>query len=256
MNPLIDVARRFVCALAFLTRAPLPPTLRFETADVSRAALFFPVIGALLGGLAAAGRHLLSPHLPPLVTALLLVGIYALATGALHLDGVADMADGFGGGRTRADVLRIMRDHAIGAYGAFALILVVTLHVAAIASLVEPTPAWADRTDRALVVAPVLGRWASIPLGRILPYARLDGGKGTFAGRTGWIEVGGATILAGAAAIGLLGWRGLAAWGAVVAFSTAMGVFCHRRIGGVTGDTLGANIEGSTVLVYLVCLWR
>jgi adenosylcobinamide-GDP ribazoletransferase len=239
--------RRLLAAVAFLTRAPLPSRLVFDAADVGRAALFFPLVGALLGGLAVAIRYVSAPVFPSLLTAVLLVAASALATGALHLDGLADTADGFGGGRSREDVLRIMRDHAVGAYGAVALILLVALKVAALAALVE-----ANRADAILVVAPALARWATVPLGFGLPYARSEGGTGAVAGHIGKLELGGATLIAGVVAVGAAGWRGGVSWCAVALATALWGRVCMRRIGGITGDTLGANTEFCEALVYVL----
>jgi cobalamin synthase len=108
--------------------------------------------------------------LPSPVVAVLIIAVSARLTGALHLDGLADMADGFGGGHTREDVLRIMRDHVIGAYGAVALILLILLKLAALSALIND-----DGDATYLIIAPVLGRWASTPLGHFLPYARREG---------------------------------------------------------------------------------
>src|SRR3972149_7704890 len=89
------------------------------------------------------------------------------------MDGLADPADGFGGGRTPEDVLRIMRDHAIGAYGASALVLALTVKVAAISALLASGGA-----ARWLLVAPALARWSPVALAHFLPYARPGGGLG------------------------------------------------------------------------------
>jgi cobalamin 5'-phosphate synthase/cobalamin synthase len=233
--------RRLLAAVAFLTRVPVP--IAFDQRDVGRAALAFPLVGALLGGATAGLARALHP-LPPALAAVLLVAFAALATGALHLDGLADSADGFGGGRTRDDVLRIMRDHAIGAYGAVALILLIGVKVTALASLLDD---W-----RPLVLAPALGRWASVPLGRALPYARREG-LGGIGAHVGAVEVIGATAIAIALAVGAGGWRGGACLGAVTLASVAGAIVCWRKIGGVTGDTLGANTELCEALVYI--LW-
>src|SRR5258706_378737 len=116
-----------LAAIAFLTRIPVPSQWSFDAADVGRATRWFPLIGALIGIAYYLAFRALSPFLSPLVIGLMLVGLEAILTGALHLDGLADTADGFGGGSTREDVLRIMRDHAIGSYGAIALILLVSV---------------------------------------------------------------------------------------------------------------------------------
>jgi adenosylcobinamide-GDP ribazoletransferase len=242
------VIRRFACALAFLTRAPLPSRLVFDARDVGRATLMFPAIGGLFGGIAIGLHHLLAGALPSPVTALLIVAACALASGALHLDGLADMADGFGGGRTRDDVLRIMRDHVIGAYGGCALVLVIGLKVAAIAALLD------RRADAALLLAPVLARWASVPVGWLAPYARPQGGLGqAITDHVGPAEVAGATALAGGAVL-VAGWPGAPCWLAVAALSAAQAWWCVRKIGGVTGDTLGANVEVCEAAVYVLAL--
>jgi adenosylcobinamide-GDP ribazoletransferase len=242
--------RRFLAAVAFLTRIPVPARLAFGAKDVGRAALLFPLVGAMLGALSVGLRYIFFPTLPAHLTGVLVVAAGALATGALHLDGLADMSDGFGGGRTREDVLRIMRDHAIGAYGAVALILVLFAKIAAIGALVET-----GRADAYLVVAPALARWATVPMARLLPYARREGGTGAaVTEHVGWTEVVGATVIAGLVTWELAGWRGAACAGAVVAVCALNALLCLRRIGGVTGDTLGANAEVSETVVLLLAV--
>src|SRR5205085_11082690 len=137
-------------------------------------------------------------------------------TGALHLDGLADTADGFGGGRTRDQALRIMRDHAIGSYGAVALVLVAALKITTIASLVD-----GRRAVPCLVLAPALGRWSAVALSATQPYARplSDDGPGSvgsparFVGRSELII---ASVTVAAIAV-WSGWRGAAACALVAA---------------------------------------
>jgi cobalamin 5'-phosphate synthase/cobalamin synthase len=237
---------RLFAAVAFLTRLPVPSRPAFDGADVGRATLLFPLVGALLGGVLALLAAALGPRLPPLVAALLVIALSALLTGALHLDGLADMADGFGGGHGRDDVLRIMRDHAIGAYGAVALVLVIGVKAAALAALIARGDALGP-----LVVGPALGRWASVPLARFLPHAREEGGIGSaLTLHVGSVELGGATLLAGALALALGGVRGLVFWAGVAAATLVNGIVCRRRIGGITGDTMGANTEVCEALVW------
>ncbi len=211
--------------------------------------MLFPLVGGLLGCIAIGERHLLGGVLPPSVVAFVILGSMALATGALHLDGLADMADGFGGGRTREDVLRIMRDHVIGAYGACALLFVVGLKVAALAELIP------GACDRALLVAPMLSRWGAVPVGFLVPYAHREGGLGSaVTDHVGLREVLGASVTAGVAAIALLGWCGAIMWGAVALMSALQAMWCVRKIGGVTGDTTGANIEVCETLVFTLAV--
>jgi adenosylcobinamide-GDP ribazoletransferase len=235
--------RRLLCAIAFLTRVPV--RIAFTGEDVGRATMWFPLVGGLLGLLALAQSHLLGPSLPLPVLAFVIYGVHALATGALHLDGLADMADGFGGGHTRDDVLRIMRDHVIGAYGACALIFVVGISVAALGSVL------AQRASHVLVLAPLLARWPGIIVGSLLPYARSEG-LGAASGYAGIKEIAVATATAIIAAVMLAGLQGVVFVVAVALASAAQVIWCLRKIGGITGDTLGANVVVCEALVYVL----
>jgi cobalamin 5'-phosphate synthase/cobalamin synthase len=175
--------------------------------------------------------------LPALVVAVLLLVLDALLTGALHLDGLADMADGFGGGRGREDVLRIMRDHAIGSYGAVALILAFLVKAACLAELLRTRHGlWI------LFVAPALGRWTLVLLSYLKPYARsAEAGTGALAKWIGGLELAIATVTCIPLPF-LFGVRHtLLCWGAAALSTVLMAWICDRRIGGITGDTLGAN---------------
>jgi adenosylcobinamide-GDP ribazoletransferase len=244
--------KRFLAAVAFLTRVPLPASWHFDAADVGRAAVCFPLIGAGLGLIGVAAIRLLAltkSGVTPPVAAILVVALGAGLTGAMHLDGLADMADGFGGGRSREDVLRIMRDHAVGAYGAVALVLLILVKVAALTALLERSVA-----EPYLIVAPMLGQWASVPLGCFLPYARrAEGGLGSaITDYVGWGELIRATALAVVLTVLVAGWRGVACWMAVGVVTAINGRWCSRRIGGVTGDTLGANTEICEAAVLVI----
>jgi adenosylcobinamide-GDP ribazoletransferase len=171
------------------------------------------------------------------MTAIIIVLTGIVLTGALHLDGLADMADGFGGGRTRDDVLRIMRDHQIGTYGAVALIMTMLLQISAIASLIQR-----DGAARFLVVAPAASRWAMVLLGRRLPYARPDAGLGrALTDHVRDYEVRASTALVLAITAVLARGSGVISLAVTLALTVGIGFICWRRIGGITGDTLGAN---------------
>ena len=244
--------RDLLAAIAFLTRLPVARAFTVDAKQVARSQLWFPLVGALVGAIQAAVFWLVAPDLPPLVTAVLIVALDAWLTGAMHYDGLADTADGFGGGLTHDDVLRIMRDHAIGSYGAVAVVLAIALKAAAIASF-----AGLARAIPALIAAPALGRWSAVLLSATQPYARpisddhprSVGSPTRFVGRTQLI-VATITTLIIAGLCGL--WRGGLALLLVATFSTCWAWRCRRRIGGVTGDTLGAAIEASACLVLLV----
>jgi adenosylcobinamide-GDP ribazoletransferase len=243
--------RRLLAGVAFLTRLPVPAEPPFDAADVARATLLFPVVGLLVGGIQAVAAALLAPHLPPTVSAVLVIAAAAVLTGALHLDGLADAADGFGGGRTRDDVLRIMRDHAIGAYGAVALFLLLAVKVAALSALIAD-----GRAASAIILGACLSRSALVPLARFSRYARdVEGGLGATLGeRIGRLEWLGATAQAIVVALFLAGALGVVQLAAVAVLTWLGRLHCHHRLGGITGDTMGANCELSEALVYLLVL--
>jgi cobalamin 5'-phosphate synthase/cobalamin synthase len=234
--------RALAAAVAFLTRIPVP--LPFSAEDVGRAARWFPLVGALLGAVYVGIAHV--NRLPATVTAVLIVLAEALLTGALHMDGLADTADGFGGGRTRDDILRIMRDHAIGSYGAVALIVMIALKITAISALLERGTAlpW-------LILAPALGRWAIVPLCRFVAYARESK---SVASHVGTVELVWATVLAAAAVAALAPLQGAIVWTLVALAAALFARFCVRRIGGITGDTLGATVQIAECLTLVAGL--
>jgi adenosylcobinamide-GDP ribazoletransferase len=236
--------KRLAVAVAFLTAIPV--RVEAEARDVGRAALCFPVVGAALGALLAALGTLLGRALPAPLVAVLVVAAGALATGALHLDGLADTADGFGGGRDAEHALRIMKDHAVGAYGATALFLALLVKAAALQALFAGGAplTW-------LPIAGALSRWVTVPLAR-LPSARGSGLGASVSRHVGDVEVGGSTAIALAVSLGAGGLRGALAALAAFAFAVAFGALCRRRIGGVTGDTLGAATELAEALVLVV----
>ncbi len=214
---------------------------------MGRAALFFPLVGAGVGLLQLGVYRILKPYLPSLVVAVLLVALSAWVTRGLHLDGLADFADGLGGGATREEALRILRDPAVGAFGVIALVLLLMLKIAAVDAL---------GSDGVLVLAPALSRWSAVPLGYFLPYAREGTGLGAaMASGLRRFELVGATILAVSLSLFYPPRLALLSWAFVFVVSVLVGTIAKRRLGGMTGDVLGANVELSeaTILVAALC---
>jgi adenosylcobinamide-GDP ribazoletransferase len=236
-----------LAAVAFLTRAPVGRIVAIDASDVTRSAGWFPIVGILLGALNSLAAGLLKTYLPLAVVAVLVVILEAIATGAMHFDGLADTADGFGGGKSREDVLRIMRDHSIGSYGGVAIAGVVALKVTAYAALLNQSH-WIA----ALVVTPAMGRWAMLLLTASLPYARQSESvaEGMGVRSLVWGTVGISIVLIAAKSV-----RAFVAVLVVVGVSFLFGVYCRRRIGGITGDTLGANLELCESAALLAFLW-
>jgi adenosylcobinamide-GDP ribazoletransferase len=233
-------------AVAFLTVVPVGH-LDAGPADVGRGTVFFPVVGAGVGAVAALVAWAVAQVLPATVAGLAAVAAGAVLTGALHLDGLADTADGYGG-RTRERALEIMRDHSVGTFGVVALVVDVGLRTAAVAAL-----AGRPHGLLFLVAAGALSRSAAAALGVLLPDARASRGGGLAAlldGVAPWRPAVAAVLGVGVAVL-CAGWAGIAAALAVAAVAGLWGWHCRRRLGGVTGDTLGAASEAGEVLVLL-----
>lgn len=239
--------RQLCAGLTLLTRLPVRTRSACTMEDVARSMRWFPVIGGFIGLFYAGTAWLCGLRFPPFVVATLIVVVEALLTGGLHFDGLADTADGFGGGRMREDVLRIMRDHAVGAYGVIAVALAIALKITTVGALIER-----QSSLPYLVIAPALGRWASVLAAAALPYARSE--EDGLPNMVGRVEAIVASVLAILIAAGLARWRGLVACALVAGVTASWCAMCHRRIGGVTGDTLGAITEVSELFVYLLAL--
>jgi cobalamin 5'-phosphate synthase/cobalamin synthase len=241
---------RWFTALAFLTRIPVREADATPEA-IGRSTSLFPLVGAALGVVNLLVLWIVRRLLPSTLTATVMALTGILLTGALHFDGLADMADGFGGGRTRDDVLRIMRDHHIGTYGAIALVLTLLSQVVAIASLIER-----DIAGRAVIIAPTVSRWAMVVLAWRLPYARPEE-AGLGRALTDHVrdrDVWGSTSLVLVIAVVVAGWSGIVSLGVTAMLTAGLGLVCWRRIGGLTGDTLGADAVLCETIVYIAAI--
>lgn len=237
--------RGAAAALAFLTRVPVGGRLALDGGDVARAGPAFPLIGAGLGAVAGGIAAGLASPLSPLMAAALALAAGTLLTGALHLDALADTADALGG-RSRERALQIMRDHAIGAYGAVAIALDLLIKAAALVALARD-----GHVVAFAIAAGALSRAVPVPLAAALPYARPGEGlarslAGSAAGRA-------AAAAATATLIAVLatGFDGLVLAGCAAVLAVFLGAAFVRWLGGVTGDTLGAAVE-LTELAMLV----
>src|ERR1700676_4364078 len=167
MNEWLDDLRT---AVTFLTRLPIPHPESAPLADFARAQRVFPLVGAAIGaaiGLVCLGMRVIG--VPDLAAAALALGAGAMLTGALHEDGLADVADGFGGGRDAATKLEIMRDSRLGTYGALILLVSFVAKAAALAALPD------GFVVQSLIAAHALARGVLPAMAMRLPYARKDG---------------------------------------------------------------------------------
>jgi adenosylcobinamide-GDP ribazoletransferase len=241
--------KRFAAALQFLT--VLPVSCRCDERELGRSALLFPVIGLLIGGGIVLLNHALSAVLPPLVVNVLLVVAMLAISGGLHMDGLADTADGFLSSRPRERILEIMKDSRTGAMGVIAVVCVLGLKMAALVSMPSHLR-WPT-----LLLMPLAGRCALVIEMAALPYARPEGGLGAvFASNKSAIDPFLAVAVMAAAGYCAMGRLGLISAGAAVALTLAFSFWCRRKIGGFTGDTLGAACELAELAPALVVVAR
>lgn len=234
-------------ALLFLTVLPLAAPA-VSSRELGRSMAYFPFIGLVLGLLLAGTNYLLGLIFPPSVCALLVLLLLVFATGALHLDGVADTADGMYGIRDRATRLRIMKDSRVGAMGVVALLVLLLLKVVSL-NAIPPTLRW-----QVLIALPVVGRWTMVTLAVLAPYARSEGGTGSvFVEEAGRRELLIATLILAAVLLGFFGLWGLTLLAALVLVVISLERYFKARLGGVTGDILGAVCEWSEALFLLLC---
>ena len=229
-------------ALRFLTILPLPGRAEVPVEVLGRSTAWFPLAGALIGAILA-GAGALAGLLwgPPTVRVLVVVGWVALTRG-LHLDGLADSADGLLGGASREKRLAIMKDSRIGTFGLLAVVGLLALKLAFLAEL-EDMALW-----RVLVPACALARWAMLLAIYAFPTAVPGGLAGRFKRRCGWPQLGIGTLVAAAVSFFFLGVWGLSLL-ALLGLSTllwSLGV--RRAVGGHTGDTYGALCEACEAL--------
>lgn len=244
----------FLLALQFFTRLPVPSSVQFSMQALQQSARYFTWVGAFLGLLLALAYTLLASLWPQAVAVILVTALGVYVTGAFHEDGFADMCDGFGGGMSRERVLEIMQDSRIGAYGAIGSILLLLLKCVSLAQLP------ATLVAPALLLAHPLSRLAPSILIWRLQYVRGEGKAKPLAQSMSGVEFACAAALPLLLGAGLAYWR-IFTWPVLAAALLAMllamwwmGRGMLRRIGGFTGDCLGATQQVAEVAIYLALL--
>jgi len=237
--------RQFLLAVQFLTRLPVPNRLATTEEELGRAAAFFPLVGIIVGGSTAVVYLLALRVVSVWVAVPIALAFAAFLTGGFHEDGLADTFDGLGGGWTRERALEIMRDSRIGTYGALALIFLV------LGKYTILTELGSEQVWRWLIVAHAASRWTVLPLCRWLPYARPEG-QGKLVAKQITVSaliIGSLTFLL---TLLLFSWRtALIAVVVTIVVTVFSGLYYKRRLGGITGDCLGATNQITELLLYL-----
>ena len=238
-----DLLRRADLEEAFtlLTRVPMPPLGQTRGANASWA---YPLVG-LAVGLAAAVTTLLTGGLPAELTAGIALATMIVITGAMHEDGLADSADGLWGGRTPEQRLAIMADSRVGAYGVIALVFSIGLRWSALAAIATDGTLWAS-----LIAAAVLSRTSMVALMHMVPNARETGLSSTI-GRPGRDTTLVAIAIAAAIGFAALGFALIPVAIALGATTLAVAAISRARIGGQSGDIIGATQQISEVAILV-----
>ncbi|MGA7394966.1 MAG: adenosylcobinamide-GDP ribazoletransferase [Terrimicrobiaceae bacterium] len=240
----------FLGAVVFLTRIPVGSLYDFRREELSRSLVYFPIVGMVVG--VAGGVVLMAGHLflPSLIAVLLCMAATVAITGGIHEDGLADAADGLFGGRNAARCLEIMKDSRLGTFGALALWFSLTGKLLLLNSLSERDK-WL--AFAALVTAHTLGRGACVALLYSCPYVRVEGSKAKLFGdgvRRGQLVL--ALAFSAALAFALTDLEAASCVLAAILVTAVAGIYFKQKIGGVTGDCLGAANQLVELACYLV----
>lgn len=237
---------RYWIAQMFLTRLPVPKSSRWSEQALAESTAYFPVVGVVIGLLAAAVFHLGQWLWSTEVAAVIAIAAAIIATGAFHEDGLADSADGIGGAFELEKKLAIMRDSRVGTYGSVTLLLVVSAKVFA---LVTIDPA---QVTAALVTAHCVARWTPLPLIACNRYLREDGTGKPFAATVNTQRLLVASGIASVVTLICAQWFAFIVIPCAVAFVLLAQWYLRHKLGGITGDVLGAVNSLTELLIYLL----
>ncbi len=245
--------RLFFTALQFFTRLPIPRWVGFDPAWLNQASRYFPLVGVVVALITSAVYAVGFKFFPPVIAVILSVAAGIYVTGAFHEDGFADMCDGFGGGITQERVLEIMKDSRIGAYGAIGTFCLLLLKCATLTQL-PPFGVLA-----ALMFAHPMSRLMAVSLIWRLDYARAEGKAKPLAQKMRTIEfaIAAVTALLPALALIYLHWLSwtmlISGFAGALAATVWLARKFVRRIGGYTGDCLGA-VQQVTEMIFYLCV--
>ncbi len=240
--------RAFVTAFSVLTILPLNRKRAVTEQELASSVVYFPLVGLVIGSLLMAVAQWLSPVLAPAPLAVLLLLLSVLLTGGLHLDGLADLCDGLAAGGNRERILSVMKDSRVGAFGVMGLVIVLLFKYSLFLEVIR------QRAVHSFLLMGVLSRWAMVLAAFSGRYVRDTGMAKPFIGQIRWPALLGSTVFTAGVVWMLFKGPGL---GALVSVGVVAGFFLYYlrlKIGGLTGDGLGALNELVEVVVLLLIL--
>jgi len=260
-----DGMLRFLLALQFLTTIPVHIPGRVTNQMLGESMAYFPLVGALLGGILILAHFILTSFLPANIVCAFLILVLILLTGALHLDGLADTLDGLFSRKPQEEMLKIMKDSRLGTMGTLGLIVLLLMKYQLLYTLsTAETPffegnrppgwgiPWIRPLHAALILMLMLSRWGMVMAAGLSNYARSDGGVGKpYAEHTGIRELAIASLTTLLGALLFRGLKGLLIFVIVAILGLLFLWYVLKRLGGMTGDTYGALGEVLEVLTLL-----
>jgi len=244
--------KTFLLAIQFLTIIPIRIN-KVSHKNIVNSVILFPVIGLLIGLLLAIIAEALSSlGFAGLYVNTIIIVILAALTGGIHLDGLADTADAFLSGKTREEKLKIMRDPHIGTMGALSIVCIILLKIALLSSIA------ANIKTPALILSCVISRWVMVMLMFRFPYARKDGKAAVFMSNINFRMFLITTLIALSIASSVWQFKAILVFAISGLVAYIFGRFANRKLGGITGDLIGAINEISEVIILLAVffIWR
>jgi len=240
--------RGFILAWEFLTIIPLTRNKDVRPEELAASMVYFPLVGLILGIVLAVSNIGFLKILPSSVVDAMLIAELIILTRGLHIDGFVDTIDGLAGGKTKEDILHIMRDHRVGALGVVGVVMLLMIKYL---SLNSPPAA---SKNLILITMPMMSRWLQVPFTNLLPYARQDGmGKAFVEGVRGR-QAGIATIFTALVLIVLFKFNAILIMGLMGIVTYFIGLYFKKILGGVTGDVIGAVNEVNEVMFLLIII--
>ena len=237
--------KNFLRALSFLTILPCGQVTLSEERELARSMAFFPLVGLVIGLILSLGNYLFSLLFPQTLALWLTIGLLVFLTRGLHLDGFADTLDGLATGGPKEKILEVMRDSRIGAFGVIGLILLIGAKYLALDQISNSSVPYS------LILMAVMGRQSMVLVCCRSSYARPNGGLAKpFTENLGYCEMALSLVSAFGIALLVMGVKGILLFFGISLFSLAYRFFFIKKLGGVTGDILGAANE----LTELLCL--
>lgn len=231
-------------AAQFLTIVPPMIKRAFTKKELGRAVGYFPLIGVVIGFVLLGVETTFSFVLPKAITAVIVLGVWILVTGALHLDGLLDSMDGLFGGHTPEKRLLIMQDERLGAFAFAGGVILILLKFTTLASL--------DSLTAPLLLAPTLGRWAVTLAIPIFPYGREEGLGRAMKDHANWRQIEVGTIITMLVGWFTWGWYGLLLLPITLLVTMAAASYVLKRLPGLTGDIYGALCEITETIILLL----